>query len=43
MWQRALMFGGWSPYSVGIEKEKKKKEKKKKKKKNQKTIYDFIP
>jgi hypothetical protein len=30
-WQRAHMFGGWSPYNVGIESEKKKSKSKKKK------------
>ena len=29
-WQRMLMFGGWTPYNVGIEKEKKKSKKTKK-------------
>ena len=28
MWQRAHMFGGWTPYSVGIETEKDKDKKK---------------
>ena len=29
-WQRMLMLGGWTPYNVGIEREKKKSKKTKK-------------
>jgi len=44
MWQRAHMFGGWTPFQVGIETEKKKSEKKSKKKsKKKKSSFIYIP
>ena len=40
MWQRAHMFGGWTPYQLGIETEEKKTEKKPRKKKTSKEILE---